>query len=208
MVSEGVDIPRLRVGVYATAAKTPLVFRQIVGRFVRTLPGRPIEPSWLYVPADPVLRDHAARIEHELRHALARPDAGDELGFDEPETAARSQRSEEPAFVPLNADVAPQMSLFGPPPGAAVALAAGPAPLPTPASEDAADERPAFERRAMLRSERHRLVSEVTRRDRTDHREVNAWLNRRVGVSSVETATLEQLERSVELLVGRLTRRR
>ena len=40
MVSEGVDIPRLRVGVYATAAKTPLVFRQIVGRFVRTIPGR------------------------------------------------------------------------------------------------------------------------------------------------------------------------
>ena len=39
MVSEGVDIPRLRVGVYATAAKTPLLFRQIVGRFVRTTPG-------------------------------------------------------------------------------------------------------------------------------------------------------------------------
>src|SRR3712207_6883357 len=36
MVSEGVDIPRLRVGVYATVAKTPLIFRQIVGRFVRS----------------------------------------------------------------------------------------------------------------------------------------------------------------------------
>jgi hypothetical protein len=206
MVSEGVDIPRLRVGVYATAAKTPLVFRQIVGRFVRTLPGRPIEPSWLYVPADPILRDHASRIEEELRHVLARPD-GEELGFDEPDLVARSERSEEPAFMPLNADVAPQMSLFGPPGGAGVATAAGPAP-PPPQGDDDADERPAFERRAMLRSERHRLVSEVTRRDRTDHREVNAWLNRRVGVSSVDSATLEQLERSVELLVGRLTRRR
>ena len=70
MVSEGVDIPRLRVGVYSTAAKTPLVFRQIVGRFVRTLPGRPLEPSWLYIPADPVLRDHASTIEQELRRAL------------------------------------------------------------------------------------------------------------------------------------------
>jgi hypothetical protein len=108
--------------------------------------------------------------------------------------------------MPLNADVAPQMSLFGPPPGAGVTMAAGPP--PPPPGDDDADERPAFERRAMLRSERHRLVSEVTRRDRTDHREVNAWLNRRVGVSSVDSATLEQLERSVELLVGRLTRRR
>ena len=70
MVSEGVDIPRLRVGVYASAAKTPLVFRQIVGRFVRTIPGRPAEPSWLYLPADPVLRRHASDVEGELRHVL------------------------------------------------------------------------------------------------------------------------------------------
>src|SRR3954451_24992688 len=47
MVSEGVASPRLRVGVYATAAKTPLIFRQIVGRFVRTLPGRAPDMSWL-----------------------------------------------------------------------------------------------------------------------------------------------------------------
>src|SRR6185312_6338586 len=60
MVSEGVDIPRLRVGVYATAAKTPLIFRQIIGRFVRTVQGRPAgEHSWVYLPGDPVLRVHA-----------------------------------------------------------------------------------------------------------------------------------------------------
>jgi superfamily II DNA or RNA helicase len=204
MVSEGVDIPRLRVGVYATAAKTPLVFRQIVGRFVRTIPGRPVEPSWLYVPADPVLRDHAAGIADEIRHALAGPDEpGDGSEF-EPQERVMTERGEEPAFVPLSADVAPQMSLFGPPGGAAVAVAAPP-PLPDP---EPFEERPAFERREMLRSERHRLVSEVARRDRTDHREVNAWLNRKVGVTRVDNATLEQLERSVELLVARLTRRR
>ena len=71
MVSEGVDIPRLRVGVYATAAKTALIFRQIVGRFVRVIPGRPVEPSWLYLPGDPVLQGHAADVERELLHVLA-----------------------------------------------------------------------------------------------------------------------------------------
>ena len=89
MVSEGVDIPRLRVGVYATAAKTPLVFRQIVGRFVRTIPNRPLEPSWLYIPADPVLRDHAAAVQQELRHALRAPEddlAGEFARADVPET--------------------------------------------------------------------------------------------------------------------------
>ncbi len=211
MVSEGVDIPRLRVGVYATAAKTPLVFRQIVGRFVRTLPGQAVEPSWLYIPADPVLRDHAASVEDELRCALRTP--GEE-GTDEREDVERreTERSEELAFVPLSADVAPQMTLFGPAPAPSpAAWPPPPAPgslSPAPAGAPGAFELPAFERRALLRNERHRLVSEVRRRDGMSHREINAWLNRRLGITSVEKATLEELERSVELLVSRLTTKR
>ena len=67
---------------------------------------------------------------------------------------------------------------------------------------------PAFERRARLRDERHRLVSEVRRRDGTSHREINAWLNRALGIKSVDQATLDQLERSVEMLVGKLSGRK
>ena len=126
MVSEGVDIPRLRVGVYATAAKTPLLFRQIVGRFVRTIPGRDPEPSWLYLPADPVLRDHAAAVETELRHVLRVRAPGDDEAFDEPRERRETERSEAVEFVPLAADVIPQMSLFGSPPGAG----GGRAPVP------------------------------------------------------------------------------
>ncbi|MGB9185487.1 MAG: hypothetical protein WCB67_15620, partial [Solirubrobacteraceae bacterium] len=69
-------------------------------------------------------------------------------------------------------------------------------------------EVPAFERRAMLRDERHRLVSEIRRRDGTSHREINAWLNRKLGIAGVEQATLSELERSVQLLVGKLSGRR
>jgi hypothetical protein len=215
MVSEGVDIPRLRVGVYATAAKTPLVFRQIVGRFVRTIPGRPVEPSWLYVPADPVLREHARSVETELRHVLARKEPGEEE-WDRPDRR-ETERSEAVEFVPLSADVAPQLTLFGSPsavaPGAPVAPAAAvAAPVapgaPAPAPGNGWHDAPAFERRALLRGERHRLVSEVRRRDGSSHREINAWLNRRVGITSVEDATIEELERSVELLMGKLTGRR
>jgi len=208
MVSEGVDIPRLRVGVYATAAKTPLVFRQIVGRFVRTIQQRPPEPSWLYIPADPFLRDHAAAVQQELRHALRRADDEFEGEFDRPEVS-QSERGETPAFQPLSADVTPQMTLFGPP--------AKPAPqrFATSASELAPsldpDIRPhgapAFEQRARLRDERHRLVAELTRRDGSTHREINAWVNRKLGIRSVEHASLTDLERSVALLVGKLTRR-
>jgi superfamily II DNA or RNA helicase len=205
MVSEGVDIPRLRVGVYATAAKTPLIFRQIVGRFVRTLPNRPAEPSWLYLPADPVLRDHAESVEKELRHALRRDGGGEEMiEFDRPDRA-ETEIGEGLMFEPLSADVVPQMTLFGGPapasmkPVGAKPIAAEPEPEPEPA------ELPAFERRALLRSRRHELVSEITRRDRCSHREVNAWINRRIGITRVDDATLKQLERSVELLLDSLT---
>ncbi len=117
MVSEGVDIPRLRVGVYATAAKTPLIFRQIVGRFVRTIAGREPEPSWLYIPADTILRDHAASVEQELRYVLRRRGGDEDLAeLDELERRA-TERGETLDFEPLNADVAPQMTLFGPAPG-------------------------------------------------------------------------------------------
>jgi hypothetical protein len=212
MVSEGVDIPRLRVGVYATAAKTPLVFRQIVGRFVRTLPGRPPEPSWLYIPADPVLRTHAAGVEHELDPVvLRRRGAGEEGAESEAELDRPGAREGEAGaldFEPLLADVAPQMTLFGPAPAAAPA-SYPPAPAPVPAPDpDPGRPVPAFERRNRLRNERHRLVSEVARRDGSSHREVNAWVNRSLGVGSVEKATVEQLERSIELLVRRLSPRR
>jgi superfamily II DNA or RNA helicase len=224
MVSEGVDIPRLRVGVYATAAKTPLVFRQIVGRFVRTLPGRPAEPSWLYVPADPVLRDHAATVERELRHALRRHgQEGEEQELFDRREPGSSERAEPVDFQPLSADVAPQLTLFGPPAaerrpsatghlGAAVPLAGAAGSAAGPAGglpeDSGAELRPAaFERRAQLRAERHRLVSELRRRDGESHREINAWLNRRLGIAGVEDATLEQLQGSIELLMARLLKR-
>ena len=201
MVSEGVDIPRLRVGVYATAAKTPLIFRQIVGRFVRTIPGRAPEPSWLYLPADPTLRTHASEVETELRHALHRDEP--EEGWEEPLERRASEPSPTAEFVPLSAEFAAQMTLFGPPPRAhppspAPAGAAGEAPEPAPVA--------AFERQALLRQERSRLVAELHRRDGRSHREINAWVNRAVGLERVEAASIKQLERSIDALTRELTR--
>ena len=198
MVSEGVDIPRLRVGVYATAAKTPLIFRQIVGRFVRTLPNRPPEPSWLYLPAEPVLCAHAADVETELRQALR--DAALQEDWEDPRERLSSEPSEHAEFVPLSAEFAPQMTLFGPAQRAPEKTSTRlPAPEPAPQA--------AFERRADLRLERGRLVADLHRRDGRSHREINAWLNRAVGVDRVESASIPQLERSVAALVKELTRR-
>jgi superfamily II DNA or RNA helicase len=206
MVSEGVDIPRLRIGVYATAAKTPLIFRQIVGRFVRTIPGRPVDVSWLYLPADPVLRSHAGEVETELRHVLAPPAEGDPYALDVPDERLQTERSEVPQFVPVAADVAPQLALFGPPAGAPAAAA--PAFRPAVPDEPEPDDLPAFERRRLLRDKRHRLVADLRRRDGRTHAEINLWLNRSVGIRRVEDATIEQLEQSIDVLLDELGGRR
>jgi superfamily II DNA or RNA helicase len=68
MVSEGVDIPRLAVGVYGTSVQTPLFFAQAVGRFVRNR--KPGETASVFVPSVPVLLALAAEMELERDHAL------------------------------------------------------------------------------------------------------------------------------------------
>ncbi len=71
MVSEGVDIPRLAVGVYATSVSTALFFAQAVGRFVRAR--RRGETASVFVPSVPVLLAFAAELEAERDHVLRAP---------------------------------------------------------------------------------------------------------------------------------------
>ena len=93
MVSEGVDIPRLRVGVYATSARTELFFRQVVGRFIRRTPAPKQQMSHLFLPSDPTLKRLAAQIEEERNHALAlEPRARRSSAANAPSPAKRSAR--------------------------------------------------------------------------------------------------------------------
>ncbi len=78
MVSEGVDIPRLRVGVYASTVSTELFFRQAVGRFVRWQAGHTSQKAFVYLPDDVRLRTHAFQIMESRRHILRRFTIGDD----------------------------------------------------------------------------------------------------------------------------------
>ncbi|SDC01389.1 DEAD/DEAH box helicase [Streptomyces prasinopilosus] len=71
MVSEGVDVPRLAVGVYATTISTPLFFAQAVGRFVRSR--RRGETASVFLPTVPDLLTFANEMERERDHVLDRP---------------------------------------------------------------------------------------------------------------------------------------
>jgi superfamily II DNA or RNA helicase len=71
MVSEGVDVPRLAVGVYATSASTPLFFAQAIGRFVRTR--TPGETASIFLPSVPNLLLLASEMEAQRNHVLGKP---------------------------------------------------------------------------------------------------------------------------------------
>jgi superfamily II DNA or RNA helicase len=70
MVSEGVDVPRLAVGVYATTTSTPLFFAQAVGRFVRARARG--ETASVFLPSVPSLLGFASELEVERDHVLGR----------------------------------------------------------------------------------------------------------------------------------------
>ena len=130
----------------------------------------------------------------------------DGLGeLDEIEPRA-TEKGEVLDFEPLSADVAPQMTLFGPaptpPPAAPLRPAFVPPPPSVPVPEATADTPgvPLYERRAQLRAKRHRLVADLARDRRSSHREVNAEVNRALSIESVDKATVEQLERSIAWL--------
>ncbi|TWJ15189.1 superfamily II DNA or RNA helicase [Stackebrandtia albiflava] len=71
MVSEGVDIPRLAVGVYATNAHTPLFFAQAIGRFVRSR--RRGETASVFLPSVAPLLELAAELERDRDHVIRPP---------------------------------------------------------------------------------------------------------------------------------------
>ncbi len=73
MVSEGVDIRRLRVLVYATNVLAELSFRQIVGRIVRDDPGNTEDYGVMVLPVEERIGTMAERIKAEAPVSLMGP---------------------------------------------------------------------------------------------------------------------------------------
>jgi superfamily II DNA or RNA helicase len=211
MVSEGVDIPRLRVGVYATAARTELFFRQVVGRFIRATPRPRRQMSYLLMPADSRLKALAREIELERRHALDLTPLGEEEA-EEMDDAERERSKPGDSFAALSSGDAEldeaimsetALQLFptdDPKPVARKAAA-----ISTP--EDREPEREsAYAARERLRGERSRLVAKVARRTKKSHREIQARINQATRARSVSSATIDQLERGNAMLRRELWR--
>ncbi|NLD75907.1 MAG: DEAD/DEAH box helicase [Acidimicrobiales bacterium] len=227
MVSEGVDIPRLRVGVYATTTTTELFFRQAVGRLVRWTPGVKDQKAYLFIPDDPRLRTRAFQIADQRRHSLRRR----EQDRPERDPAALDTEAEEQLslFAALSA-VATDHETQAPPFSSAddvdddgdpaliddPALVFDLAPPPPLGDRRGLDEmgielgglaaRTRREEKRRLREQNSEIVATLVRRTGQTHAQVNAELNRLSGIGRITEATVAQLRKRLEV-AERLARR-
>jgi superfamily II DNA or RNA helicase len=200
MVSEGVDIPRLRVGVYATATTTDLFFRQAVGRLVRWVPGVADQRAWLYIPDDQRLRTWAALMAEQRRHSLLRDPQRDRLPFEQPESADGEEQLS--LFAPLSAvatetaGISPWLEplpddTLGGDLRIEVPLAEPPSLATLPGAVNGATRR---ETKDALRLDNAAAARDLARRSGLSHAQINAELNRLAGVRRITEATVAQLD--------------
>lgn len=233
MVSEGVDIPRLRVGVFATNTTTELFFRQAVGRLVRwqSIAGAGRQKAFLFIPDDVRLRTYAHQVGEQRRHSLRKPSEDGQLTDDVPPDPTALDGTGEPEQLSLFAALSATAhdlqggSIFedndeaedpegrtGPgdsdPLDGALELTLAPlqrpgSPPQVPGAEPTngltgelarLDPRAA---RAKLRDLNAAVVAQLAMVTGQTHAQVNAELNRRVGIRRVTEATLVQLQRRV-----------
>ena len=215
MVSEGVDIPRLRVGVFATTTTTELFFRQVVGRFVRWQAGVGRQSAHLFIPDDIRLRTAALEIAADRRHSLRREDraeaadagadGADDVAFDEVDAPDDGEQLSLFAVISAVATdaVMPDDELHDeqvdhdPDPALVLELPAPP-PLPgggrSATSVDGTGET-LMEQKARLRASNTSLARDLARWTGMTHAQVNAELNRLAGLQRIGDATAAQLDR-------------
>jgi superfamily II DNA or RNA helicase len=228
MVSEGVDIPRLAVGVYATSVGTVLFFAQAVGRFVRARQRG--ETASVFLPSIPPLLGYAAELEAERDHVLDRrgrdgedpelrelaeaarqrdvPDQLDDTPFQALEASAHFDRVlYDGAEFGVSAEEEDFLGLPGLLAPEQVALllrkrqAGGAARLAVAAEpEPAPAAATARESLATLRKELNGLVAAWHHRTGQQHGAIHAELRRDCGGPALPQATAVQIQARIEMM--------
>ena len=212
MVSEGVDIPRLRVGVFASNVVTEMYFRQFCGRFVRTKGtiGSDRE-AFVFVPDDYRIRALAAQIAVDANTALKeQQDAA-------VERLTCASATERHVTIGLYASVAARAvegstlnlgPLFNPTtivaPSASAASARSVLPAPVPPVESSVETH--GERKERMRKAVAGLVAHASATFTVSHKLVHATLNMRCG-GRVTTASIAELDQRRKIILQWLARR-
>lgn len=219
MVTEGVDIPRLRVAAYLSDVSTELFWWQFMGRIVRS--GR---PAYFFMPALPELVAWSRSVEEEMNLAIEEKRKRDvqqgerEVGStfspfesvgadgDEAENIVAGDE-----YPPGLSDEARRMvtrfglrdeNVFGV--MAMINELRGGASEPTPATEMEPETYDQKSKR--LREGIHRRVGQLHRITGMEHGEINKRLNRIVNIRNRSEASIAQLEKILHVITEDITR--
>ncbi|WP_405812624.1 DEAD/DEAH box helicase family protein [Streptomyces sp. NBC_01390] len=223
MVSEGVDIPRIGVIVYATRIRTEMFFRQVVGRCVRKQGDEDDMCARVFIPSITQLLGYAAAIERTVDAVLAdeesrvRRSTAEGEGTDRalprtPEVIGSSTAAH--AFTISSGDAFEEAELLharrlgqqaGLPPGtepSAIArllrltgTSAKPGVAPEPEVELTMSQR-----KKEVRDLIKRKVGRLSRMTRKPHSHLHNELNRSFSERSIDQATLETLSQRLVIL--------
>lgn len=203
MVSEGVDIPRLRVGVFATNTTTDLFFRQAIGRLVRYIRGVGRQPAYMFIPDDTRLRIKAAEIAQHRRHSLKKVEKEEgDIDFDDPTQEEGEKEEKQSLFAPISAvalydeihdDSDDDETIDVDANGEDLTIELAPAPVLS-VTTTAAGNMTRAQHKGSLRNSNSEIVRELTMLTGMTHAAVNGQLNKLTGIKRITEATVEQLE--------------
>jgi superfamily II DNA or RNA helicase len=117
MISEGTNIPRLRVCCYLSLVTTELYFRQVLGRVLRAQYS-PVEIGYLIMPAHPRLLEYSNRVAEEVPHYAVIKSSGNNEDLDsedsnlekDSDSPPKSNEQEKPPTAPLNIEIGEEPS--------------------------------------------------------------------------------------------------
>ena len=227
MIAEGVDIPRLGVGVYASRVRTKMFFTQVVGRFVRMRGEEDLTTARVFIPSIQPLLTFAQDIEKTVEAVLAEEEkqvreqqAGDSDGsgdslFPAYETVSSSVATHHATIASGSAFTTEQlqfagrtMELMGPAPAsvtkeyvAGLLSAAGALHANSIPQQQAAEAEtePLGDQKKRLRKLIHRKVARLAVLTNEPHMKINGDLNYQLG-DNVTVATLPSLEKRLAIV--------
>lgn len=213
MISEGVDIPRLRVCAYLTNIVEELPFMQILFRIVRRK-SHPYGESHFFYPADARLREIVEKVEEEMRYQIEEYERQQRDGIEAPPRIERDWlgaeseewnatvagqvftaediriaeqfRAQRPELAHL--DILDLVSFYH-------AYHAHKRQADTPPPEETYNQK-----RDRLRTQIQDSVGRLHHKmGGKPHNEIHIYLNNAVGANDKDTATNDQLERMLRI---------
>lgn len=199
MVSEGVDIPRLRILVYASSITTELFFVQALGRVIRwqSSLGNDPQTAWCFMPADHRLLQHLDAYQDIRSHIISTKEEEEFIeGFDDFSDYESKERKDSVFdFVEIGSIAGVKREHQDQPAEISTEHGLVETEIPAPPFIHSGEETIAvLNDSKALKASTSAAISSIARRTGKSMGEISSEVNRRCGVTQASHATPSQIK--------------